>query len=127
SLAPRAPPRLFPRAMRYQADKSIAQTEEPPMSAMPSTKDLPPFKSLPMLPPKIYSQRRADGSYIVRSLYDLGPQHRSIAHLLEERASQHPTRNLLAQRTPQGPWRYITYGEANQQASAIAQALLDRK
>ena len=96
------------------------------MTAMPSTKDLPPFKPLPMLPPKIYSQRRADGSYIIRSLYDLGPMHRSIAHLLEERANQHPTRNLLAQRTPQGPWRYITYGEANQQANAIAQALLDR-
>jgi feruloyl-CoA synthase len=96
------------------------------MTAHQATKNLPPFKPLPMLPPKIYSQRRADGSYIIRSLYDLGPQHRSIAHLLEERASQHPTRNLLAQRTPQGPWRYMTYGEANQRASAVAQALLDR-
>jgi feruloyl-CoA synthase len=97
------------------------------MTAMPSPKSLPPFKELPLLPPKIYSQARADGSYIIRSLYDLGPQHRSIAHLLEERASQHPNRNLLAQRTPQGPWRYITYGEANQKANAVAQALLDRK
>ena len=96
------------------------------MSAMPSSKDLPPFKPLPMLPPKIYSQRRADGSYIIRSLYDLGEMHRSIAHLLEARANEHPTRNLLAQRTQQGPWRFITYGEANQQANAIAQALLDR-
>lgn len=87
---------------------------------------LPPFKPLPMLPPKIYSQRRGDGTYIIRSLYDLGPMHRSIAHLFEERARQHPGRNLLAQRTPAGPWRFITYGEANQQASAIAQALLDR-
>ncbi|MDZ4739589.1 MAG: AMP-binding protein [Alphaproteobacteria bacterium] len=91
-----------------------------------SAKALPPFKPLPMLPPKIYSQRRGDGSYIIRSLYDLGPQHRSIAHLFEERAHQHPARNLLAQRTPEGPWRFITYGEANQQASAIAQALHDR-
>src|SRR5262249_10151535 len=41
-------------------------------------------------------------------------------------ATQHPTRNLLAQRMPQGPWRYITYGEANQRANAVAQALLDR-
>lgn len=91
-----------------------------------SVQPLPPFKPLPQLPPKIYSQRRADGSYIIRSLYDLGQMHRSIAHLLEERAAEHPTRNLLAQRTPQGPWRYITYGEMNQRASAIAQALLDR-
>ena len=91
-----------------------------------TAKALPPFKPLPMLPPKIYSQRRGDGSYIIRSLYDLGPMHRSIAHLFEERAKQHPERNLLAQRTPEGPWRFVTYGEANQQASAIAQALLDR-
>ena len=97
------------------------------MTALQATKNLPPFKPLPLLPPKIYSQRRADGSYIIRSLYDLGPMHRSIAHLLEERATQHPARNLLAQRTPQGPWRYMTYGEANQRASAVAQALLDRK
>ena len=89
-------------------------------------KNLPPFKPLPMLPPKIYSQRRADGSYIIRSLYELGPMHRSIVHLFEERADQHPERNLLAQRTQAGPWRFITYGEANQRASAIAQALLDR-
>nr|MBP6015054.1 acyl-CoA synthetase [Alphaproteobacteria bacterium] len=67
-----------------------------------TAKALPPFKPLPMLPPKIYSQRRGDGTYIIRSLYDIGPQHRSIAHLFEERANQHPTRNLLAQRTPQG-------------------------
>ena len=87
---------------------------------------LPPFKPLPMLPPKVYSQHRADGSWIIRSLYDLGEMHRSIAHLLEQRASEHPTRNFLAQRTPQGPWRYITYGEMNQRASAVAQALLDR-
>lgn len=91
-----------------------------------AVKNLPPFKPLPMLPPKIYSQRRGDGSYIIRSLYDLGPMHRSIAHLLEQKASEHPERNLLAQRTPQDPWRFITYGEMNQRASAIAQALLDR-
>lgn len=92
-----------------------------------SAKTLPPFKPLPQLPPKIYSQRRADGSYIIRSLYDLAPLHRSIAHLLEQRAEEHPTRNFLAQRTQAGPWRFITYGEINQRASAVAQALLDRK
>ncbi|MEQ1755645.1 MAG: AMP-binding protein [Micropepsaceae bacterium] len=90
-------------------------------------KNLPPFKPLPQLPPKIYSQRRADGSYIIRSLYELAPMHKSVAHLLEQRAQEHPTRNFLAQRTQAGPWRFITYGEVNQRASAVAQALLDRK
>lgn len=96
------------------------------MTAMPATKSLPSFKPLPQLPPKIYSQRRADGATIIRSLYDPAPMHPSIAHLLERRAAEHPARNLLAQRTPQGPWRFMTYGEANQRASAVAQALLDR-
>ena len=91
----------------------------------PST-SLPPFKPLPQKPPKIYSQRRADGSYIIRSLYDLGPMPRSIAHMLETRAGEHPSRNFLAQRTPQGPWRFITYGEMNERTDAIAQSLLDR-
>jgi feruloyl-CoA synthase len=90
-------------------------------------KNLPPFKPLPQLPPKIYSQRRVDGSFIIRSLYELGPMHRSIVHLLEERAATHPDRNLLAQRTPQGPWRFITYGEMDRRASAIAAALLERR
>jgi feruloyl-CoA synthase len=57
--------------------------------------------------------------------------HRSIAHLLEERAAQHPTRNYIGERTPLpdgklGDWRYITYGEMDTRASAVAQALLDR-
>jgi feruloyl-CoA synthase len=57
--------------------------------------------------------------------------HRSIVHLLEERAAQHPTRNYIGERTPLpdgklGDWRYITYGEMNARASAVAQALLDR-
>jgi feruloyl-CoA synthase len=97
------------------------------MPAPATAQSLPPFKPLPQLPPRIYSQRRADGSYIIRSLYDPAPLHRSIVHLLEERAAQHPARHLLAQRTPAGPWRFMTYGEANQRANAVAQALLDRK
>ena len=47
--------------------------------------------------------------------------HRSIAHLLEERAAQHPERNFIGERTPlraasSGDWRFITYGEANARA-----------
>ena len=113
--------------MQYRRTDEFTTIEDLAMSTMPTAESLPPFKPLPLLPPKIYSQRRADGSTIIRSLYDLGPMHRSIVHLFEERALQHPSRNLLAQRTPQGPWRYITYGEANQRASAVAQALLERK
>src|SRR5215472_3288014 len=93
--------------------------------------DLPPFKPLTQKPPSIDVTRKPDGSIYIRSRYPLGQMHRSIAHLLEERAAQHPERNLIAERTPQpggklGDWRYITYGETNARASAVAQALLER-
>ncbi|HEX3672900.1 MAG TPA: AMP-binding protein, partial [Rhizomicrobium sp.] len=67
----------------------------------------------------------------IKSQYPLGQMHRSVPHLLEERASQHPERNYIGERKrlpdgSLGDWNYITYGEANAQASAIAQALLYR-
>ncbi|HSM95103.1 MAG TPA: AMP-binding protein, partial [Rhizomicrobium sp.] len=53
------------------------------------------------------------------------------AHLLEERAAAHPERNFIGQRQTlpdgkTGDWKYITYGEANARANAVAQALLNR-
>ncbi|HEY5048699.1 MAG TPA: AMP-binding protein [Rhizomicrobium sp.] len=93
--------------------------------------ELPPFKTLPQKPPSVEVTRKANGSIYLRSTYPLGAMHRSIAHLLEARAAEHPKRNLIAERTPLaggglGEWRAVTYGEANAQASAVAQSLLDR-
>lgn len=93
--------------------------------------DLPPFKPLPMLPPRTRAEKRADGTWLISSDYELGPMHRSIPHLLEERAAEHPARNLIAQREvgadlKTGAWRFMTYGEANAKANQVAQALLDR-
>src|SRR5436305_4853305 len=84
-----------------------------------------------MKPAAIEVTRKPGGVIYLRSKYPLGPIHRSIAHLLETRASQHPDRNFIAERTPleggkTGEWRFITYHEANARADAIAQALLDR-
>ncbi|MBL9010934.1 MAG: AMP-binding protein [Alphaproteobacteria bacterium] len=92
---------------------------------------LPPFKPLPMLPPVTRAQKRADGSWIIENGYELGPMHRSIAHLLEQRAAAHPDRPLIAQRVvgpdmKTGDWRFMTYGEANARADQVAQALIDR-
>jgi feruloyl-CoA synthase len=93
--------------------------------------ELPPFKPLPQKPPSVDVTRKPDGSVYLRSHYPLGEMHRSIAHLLEARAAEHPERNLIAERIPLaggklGEWRFITYGEANTRASAVAQSLLDR-
>lgn len=93
--------------------------------------DLPPFKPLPMKPASVDVTRKADGTIYISSRHPMGQMHRSIAHLFEERAALHPERNFIGERTPlpdgrTGDWRYITYGEANRQADAVAQALLDR-
>jgi feruloyl-CoA synthase len=93
--------------------------------------DLPPFKPLPQKPPALDVTRKPDGTIYLRSRHPMGQMHRSIAHLLEEKAGLHPERNYIAERTPMpggklGDWRFITYGEANARASAVAQALLDR-
>ena len=93
--------------------------------------DLPPFKPLPQKAPSISVERKSNGVIYITSSYALGPMHRSIAHLLEEKAAAHPERNFIGQREAlpngkTGEWRYITYGEANEKANAIARALIAR-
>jgi feruloyl-CoA synthase len=93
--------------------------------------DLPPFKPLPMKPASIETVRKPDGTVYLNSRHPLGEMHRSIAHLFEERAAAHPERRFLAERAPlpgggTGDWRFITYGEMNARADAIAQALITR-
>lgn len=93
--------------------------------------EMPPFKEAPWKAPSLDVERRPDGSVLIRSTLPMGEMHRSIAHLLEENAAAHPERNFIAERTPlpggkTGDWRFVTYGEANARASAIAQALIDR-
>lgn len=135
-----APWRLFPSLVRLWSwlwgavssrHNDITKSEETSMNIAVNPADLPPFKPLPMLPPKTRAEKRADGSWLISSEYALGPMHRSIPHLLEERAAEHPERNLIAQREvgpdlKTGDWRFMTYGEANTKASQVAQALLDR-
>ncbi|HSM94836.1 MAG TPA: AMP-binding protein, partial [Rhizomicrobium sp.] len=93
--------------------------------------ELPPFKPLPQKAPDIEVERKSDGTVYIRSRHALGKMPRSIAHLLEERAAAHPERNFIGQRQTlpdgkTGDWKYITYGEANARANAVAQALLNR-
>jgi feruloyl-CoA synthase len=93
--------------------------------------ELPPFKPLPQKTPDIAVDRRPDGTVTIRSNTPMAALRRSIAHLLEEKAAAHPGRNFIGERMPlpggkTGDWRYITYGEANARADAIAQALLNR-
>ena len=101
-------------------DQALLANEKP--KAAP-----PPFKPLPQKAPDITVDRRPDGTCYVRSNHPPGEGPRSIAHLLAERAAQHPDRPYILQREPNhGPWKGVTYGEAKRAADGIAQWLLDR-
>lgn len=85
-----------------------------------------PFKPLKQKPPKITVKRADDGTFYISSDYPLPEMKRSVPHILEERAAIHPDRNFIAERDASGEWRYMTYGEANARADAVASALLAR-
>ena len=101
------------------------------MNVQVKNTDLPPFRPLPQKAPALEVRKTADGTVYIAQTHALGPMHRSIAHLFEERAKRHPERNFIGERTPleggkTGDWRFITYGEMYARAQAIAQALLSR-
>lgn len=88
---------------------------------------LPSFKPLPQKAPDVTVERRPDGSVLIRSNHAPGNGPVSIAHLLAERAAEHPDRPYILQREPNhGPWRGVTYGEAKRAADGVAQWLLDK-
>jgi feruloyl-CoA synthase len=85
-----------------------------------------PFKPLAMKGPDITVDRLADGSIVITSNHAPGEGPRSIAHLLAQKAAEHPDRPYIKQREPgHGPWRTITYGEALRAVEGVAQFLLE--
>jgi len=101
------------------------------MNVQVKSTELPPFKPLPMKPPSIETVRKPDGTVYLSSRHPLGEMHRSTVHLFEAHAAAHPDRKFIAERTPlpgggTGDWRFITYGEMNARANAIAQAMITR-
>ena len=96
------------------------------MSLAEDTGGPAPFKPLKQKPPKITVRRGEGGAVYISSDHPLPDMKRSVPHILEERAALHPGRNFIAERGPDGAWRFITYGEANAKADAVASALLAR-
>lgn len=100
----------------------------PPDGASPS-RDVSsvPFKPLAMKGPDVSVERRPDGSIVITSNHAPGDGPRSIAHLIAAKAAEHPDRPYIKQREPgHGPWRQVSYGEAQRAVDGIAQWLLDR-
>jgi feruloyl-CoA synthase len=77
--------------------------------------------------PDISVDRRADGSIVITSNHAPGEGPRTISHLLAQKAAEHPDRPYLKQREPgHGPWRGVTYGQAQRAVEGISQWLLDQ-
>jgi len=72
--------------------------------------------------------RRADsGAIYMHSPVALGPHPEKLTERLEHWAQVAPQRTFLAQRTPAGDWRHLTFADALGRVRSIAQALLNRK
>ena len=80
----------------------------------------------PFAPPRIASERRADGRLIIRSTEPLPHHAVSVVHDFRAHSEAHPDRLLVAERGTDGEWRTSTWGSVRDQADRLAQGLLDR-
>jgi len=74
----------------------------------------------------VHTERLPGGSMILRSPQPLQPYARCVGEWLERWRRHAPGRTFLAERDGTGGWRRLSYGEAQEAARAIGQALLDR-
>src|SRR3954447_16466052 len=80
----------------------------------------------PFAPPRIEAERRPDGRLLLRSTEPLRAHAVSVVHDFRAHSEVHPDRLLVAERTADGEWAGVTWGEAREQADRLAQGLLDR-
>src|SRR3954447_9104138 len=76
-------------------------------------------------PPRIAAEHAPGGGVILRSEMALEPYEPSLGVLLRRWAREAPDRVFLAERAGD-EWTELTWSEANEHASSVAQALLDR-
>jgi feruloyl-CoA synthase len=77
-------------------------------------------------PPRIEAEQRPDGRLLLRSAEPLGSHAVSVVHDFRTHSEAHPERLLVAERTTDGDWGRLTWGEAREQADRLAQGLIDR-
>ena len=76
-------------------------------------------------PAQVLSERRDDGTLLLRSPQRLGPYPRAVGEWLAHWAGAAPQRTFLAERDGDG-WRRLSYAEALDAARRIGQSLLER-
>src|SRR3954465_2504561 len=79
----------------------------------------------PFAPPRIETERRADGRLLIRSTGPLGEHPVSVVHSFRAHSAAHPDRLLVAERGADGEWARWTGGEGGGRADRVAQGLLD--
>lgn len=80
--------------------------------------------SLRFAPSLVDVDKRADGSYVLRSPQKLGPHSRAVGQWLERWAGETPDRVYLGERLEHG-WRKLTYRQTLEAVRRIGQSLLD--
>ncbi|HTP62493.1 MAG TPA: feruloyl-CoA synthase [Burkholderiales bacterium] len=85
-----------------------------------------PARSVPLGAADVRSERRTDGSILLRSPHPLGAYSRCLTERLVHWAGVTPDRKFIAQRDSSSAWRSLSYGQAHTRVRAIGQALLDR-
>ena len=86
----------------------------------------PSFNKLALAPAAVEVTPLPAGGYLLRSPQALAPYARCIGEYLEHWGSTTPQRLFLAERTADGAWRELTYGEALARVRSVGQALLRR-
>lgn len=74
----------------------------------------------------VVTERRGDGTLLMRSAEALGSIPASLTSRLMHWAGRAPERTFIAERDADGGWRRITYGEARSAVLRIAASLLTR-
>ena len=78
-------------------------------------------------PARVDVERRAGGAFVLRSPMPLEPYARCVGVWLEQWARRDPSDRLfLAERTPEGGWRRVSYAGTLSAARALGQAFLAR-
>ena len=87
-----------------------------------------PFKHIDFLERAIDTERRADGTIILRQRIPLDPIQRSIPLYLARWARERPDQTWLAQRRgPERKWLEVTYAQGKAIVDSLTQAILDMK
>jgi len=77
-------------------------------------------------PARVEVEHRPGGACLLRSPLALERYARCVGAWLEDWAGREPQRLFLAERSPEGRWRQLSYAATLERARAIGQALISR-